>query len=146
MERRGQCRLVLGTLQERRVGHVPVQVTSVTVMVRFPPSVQLKVISTDRGQVLKEGMPLKLICQAEGNPSNFRYKWTVDGDEGESRLSLLDLINFCSAGRSSLWSAEEEVFMIPSLTREMEKMVVACTATNSEGSGTDDTKIDVTCQ
>ena len=49
-------------------------------------------------------------------------------------------------GRSSLWSAEESVLLIPSLTREMLNMVVACTVSNSEGSGTDTIKIDVACE
>ena len=49
-------------------------------------------------------------------------------------------------GRSSLWSAEESVFLIPSLTREMLNMVVACTVSNSEGSGSDTIKIDVACE
>ena len=52
-------------------------------MVRYPPSVHLKTITSDQEQILKEGMQLKLICQAEGNPTKFRYKWTVDGDSGE---------------------------------------------------------------
>ena len=116
-----------------------------TAVVRFPPTVTLKA-SSDPAKTLREGMQLKLICQAEGNPSKFRYKWTVDGDSGEFSLSELKLMTWGLAGRSSLWSAEEEVFMIPSLTREMVNMVVACTASNSEGSGTDNTKIDVTCQ
>ena len=114
-------------------------------MVRYPPSVQLKTISSDQGEILKEGMQLKLICQAEGNPTKFRYKWTVDGDSGE----LVRIIHFPSwslLGRSSLWSAEESVFLIPSLTREMLNMVVACTVSNSEGSGTDTIKIDVACE
>ena len=51
--------------------------------VRYPPSVQLKTITSDQAEILKEGMQLKLICQAEGNPTKFRYKWTVDGDSGE---------------------------------------------------------------
>ena len=59
------------------------QVTEITVMVRYPPSVQLKTITSDQAEILKEGMQLKLICQAEGNPTKFRYKWTVDGDSGE---------------------------------------------------------------
>ena len=52
-------------------------------MVRYPPSVQLKTYTSDQAEILKEGMQLKLICQAEGNPTKFRYKWTVDGDSGE---------------------------------------------------------------
>ena len=119
--------------------------TEVTVVVRYPPSVQLKTITFDQEQILKEGMQLKLICQAEGNPTKFRYKWTVDGDSGE----LVRIIHFPSwslLGRSSLWSAEESVFLIPSLTREMLNMVVACTVSNSEGSGSDTIKIDVACE
>lgn len=122
------------------------QVSSVTAVVRFPPTVTLKA-SSDPAKTLREGMQLKLICQAEGNPTKFRYKWTVDGDSGEfSILPFSHWSCFPSPGRSSLWSAEENVFTIPSLTREMVNMVVACTASNSEGSGTDTTKIDVTCQ
>ena len=120
------------------------QVSSVTAVVRFPPTVKLKA-SSDPAKTLREGMQLKLICQAEGNPTKFRYKWTVDGDSGE----LVRIIHFPSwslLGRSSLWSAEESVFLIPSLTREMLNMVVACTVSNSEGSGTDTIKIDVACE
>ena len=54
-----------------------------TLDVRFPPSVHLRMISSDQAESLKEGMQLKLICEAEGNPAKFRYKWTVDGDSGE---------------------------------------------------------------
>ena len=115
---------------------------------RYPPSVQLKTITSDQAQILKEGMQLKLICQAEGNPTKFRYKWTVDGDSGELDL-LIHFPTFLFShflGRSSLWSAEESVFLIPSLTREMLNMVVACTVSNSEGSGSDTIKIDVACE
>ena len=34
---------------------------------------------TEELQVVKEGTPLNLICEAEGNPEQFRYKWSVDG-------------------------------------------------------------------
>ena len=124
------------------------QVTSATVTVRYPPSVQLRTITSDQDQILKEGMQLKLICQAEGNPTKFRYKWTVDGDSGElvRFIQFPTLIFSPCPGRSSLWSAEESVFLIPSLTREMLNMVVACTVSNSEGSGTDTIKIDVACE
>ena len=122
--------------------------TEITVMVRYPPSVQLKSITSDQAEILKEGMQLKLICQAEGNPTKFRYKWTVDGDSGElvGFIHIQHFLLSLSAGRSSLWSAEGSVFLIPSLTREMLNMVVACTVSNSEGSGTDTIKIDVACE
>ena len=44
----------------------------------------------DPGAV-KEGTQLKLICEAEGNPEQFLYKWSVDDHNVNGRL--LNLIN-----------------------------------------------------
>ena len=45
----------------------------------------------DPGAV-KEGTQLKLICEAEGNPEQFLYKWSVD-DHNVNGRQLLNLIN-----------------------------------------------------
>lgn len=61
---------------------------SVAISVRYPPLVKITksrrtmadAQTEDTGlQVVKEGTPLNLICEAEGNPEQFGYKWSVDG-------------------------------------------------------------------
>ena len=36
---------------------------------------------------VKEGTQLKLICEAEGNPEQFHYKWSVDDHNVNGRYS-----------------------------------------------------------
>ena len=52
---------------------------------RYPPIVKLARAKSKREeeedelQVVREGTQLNLICEAEGNPEQFRFKWSVDG-------------------------------------------------------------------
>jgi len=110
-----------------------VQTTSVTISVRYPPVVKIKRITNTNSEIdpgaVKEGAQLKLICEAEGNPEQFLYKWSVDDHN----------VN----GISSMWTVEDNMFLIPGVTREMLHMKIKCSATNSEGTGTDIIVVDV---
>lgn len=50
------------------------------------------------------------------------------------------------AGVSSMWTVEENRFLIGSVSREMLNMKIKCEVTNSEGSGEDTSNIDVACK
>ena len=45
-----------------------------------------------------------------------------------------------------MWTVEDNMFLIPGVTREMLHMKVECIVTNSEGSGMDTTIVDVSCK
>ena len=45
-----------------------------------------------------------------------------------------------------MWTVEDNMFLIPGVTREMLNMKVDCTVTNSEGSGMATTIVDVSCK
>ena len=45
-----------------------------------------------------------------------------------------------------MWTVEDNMFLIPGVTREMLNMKVDCTVTNSEGSGVATTIVDVSCK
>ena len=106
---------------------------------------------TEELQVVKEGTPLNLICEAEGNPEQFRYKWSVDGHAvngkcTDSHYKAKSFIFILFAGVSSMWTVEENRFLIGSVSREMLNMKIKCEVTNSEGSGENTSNIDVACK
>ena len=62
--------------------------------VRYPPIVKITRAKSKREdeenelQVVREGTQLNLICEAEGNPEQFRFKWSVDGHPINGSLRL----------------------------------------------------------
>ena len=47
---------------------------------------------------------------------------------------------------SSMWRLEDNLFIIPSVSREMLDMKVECGVTNTQGRGSDSVAIDVACE
>ena len=66
---------------------------------RYPPLVKItKIISSEseaETKIVKEGTQLKLICQAEGNPEQFRYKWSVDDHNVNGRSEQNIMYTHC---------------------------------------------------
>ena len=84
----------------------PLQSTSATISVRYPPLVNLTQLvqggGGGGGGLVREGALLKLVCQAEGNPEQFRYKWSVDDHNVNGEWPCRNLVQLWSLCRDGM--------------------------------------------